>query len=279
VKLNRKRVGIIFIVVGLVVAIGVGAVVYLQMEQATEIAKRTPVVEVVVAVSDLPERVVIPPTAIKVMKVPVEMASPQAATKLEDVVGKYPLTRIYSSEIVFRPKLANTAGMTAPAFALEEGMVATTLAGSDLLNGTGAIRAGDRVDMLISLPLPAPTTDGTLTTISAGSTEVQTAPTIPLVSQKMLQNLEVLRVGSFPGVSQTGEAGSAQSTGKSITFQVSHQDAVILKWAKDSGGTIDLILRHPADREPVNTEPIALDYVFRQFNFTFAEGPVYAPTQ
>jgi Flp pilus assembly protein CpaB len=265
VKLNRKRVGVILVVLGLVLAIGVGAVVYMQTEQAAEIAKRTPVIEVVVAIADLPERVAIPTAAVKVMKVPVDMASPQAAKKPEDVVGKYPLSRIYSSEVILTPKLANTASMTAPAFALKEGMVAATLAGNDLLNGTGAIRSGDRVDMLISLPLPLPLTE------VRGSAAAQNEPTVPLVSQKMLQNLEVLRVGSFPGA---GEAASAQGAGKAVTFQVTHQDAVILKWAKDSGGAIDLILRHPSDREPVNTEPIAIDYVFREFNFRFAEAPV-----
>jgi Flp pilus assembly protein CpaB len=257
-RLNRKRVGIIFVVLGLILAIGVGAVVYTQTEQAAEIARRTPVTDVVVAAVDLPERAPIPASALKVVKVPVDLAAPQAATTPQEVAGKFPLTRIYAGEVVFRAKLAATAGMTVPAFSLEEGMVAASLAGSDLLNGTGAIRAGDRVDMLISLPLPPPEESG------------QTPPAIPLVSQKMLQNLQVIRIGSFPGA---GEAATQQGAGKTITFQLTHQDAVILKWAKDAGGAIDLILRHPDDREPVFTEPIALDYVFREFRFKFAENP------
>ena len=254
--MNRKRIGIILVVLGLLLAVAVGAVVYLQMEQAAEIAKRTPTVEVVMAVSDLPERVAVPETAVKVTKVPAEMVPLEATTKLTDVIGKYPLVPIYKSEVISKPKLADTAGKAGPAFILKEGMVAATLAGSDLLNSTGAIRAGDRVDMLISLSLTPPADSG------------QTAPSIPLVTQKMLQNLEVLQVGIFPSTGQAGSQG-----GKSITFQVSHQDALILKWAKDSGGTIDLVLRHPADKEPIDTEPIALDYIFRQFHFRFAEAP------
>lgn len=263
--MNRKRVGIILVVIGLLLAVGIGAVVYMQTEQATEIAKRTPTVEVVVAAQDLPERVAVPEVAVKVMKVPAEVAAASAATKPADVVGRYPLVPIYQGEIIMKPKLADSAGKTGPAFVLKEGMVAATLAGSDLLNGTGAIRAGDKVDLLMSLSLTPPVPTGP----AAMSAPPPEAPSIPIVSQKMLQNLEVLHVGTFAAAGQP----EGQGAGKSITFQVSHQDALILKWAKDSGGVIDMVLRHPADNEPVETEPIALDYIFSQFKFRFAEAP------
>jgi len=63
----------------------------------------------------------------------------------------------------------------------------------------------------------------------------------------------------------------AAAAGKGITFQVGHQDALILKWAKDSGGMIDLVLRHPSDTSEVSTESITANYVIKKYKFAFAE--------
>lgn len=263
--MNRRRIGIVLIVIGTVLALGVGVVVYIQTEQAAEIARRTPTVDVVIAKADLLERVAVPDTAVAVAKVPTELVPLEAVTRPQEVIGKYPLTRIYRNEVVIKSKLADTSGRAVPAFALKEGMVAVTYAGTDLLSATGAIRAGDRVDILLTIPLPR-TTTGTQPGGGQPRPGTETGLTLPQVTQTYLQNVEVLRVGNFPAPGQQDGGG-----GKSITFQVNHQDALILKWAKDSGGVIDLVLRHPNDKEPVTTEPITGLYVFRKFNFTLAE--------
>src|SRR5690606_30799536 len=125
--------------------------------------------------------------------------------------------------------------------------------GTDLLSPTGALRPGDRIDLLMTLTLTTQAPAATGGTAS-GQQAAQAAPlgaTIPIVSQTLIQNVEVLQVGNFPA------AGAAETAaGRAVTFQVSHQDALILKWAKDSGGVIDLVLRHASDREPVDTEAI-----------------------
>ena len=260
--MKRKRIGIVLIVLGALLALGVGAYVYLTAEQASQVASQIPTQEVVVAAVELPERVPVPATSVTLTKVPAGMVPANAATKLSDVVGKYPLTRIFKNEIVVRDTLADSAGKAGPSFALKQGMVAVTLPGTDLLTPTGAVRPGDRVDMLLTLSLPK--------TPAPGAQGTQAAPvSIPAVTQTLLQNLEVLQLGTFPAA---GQAANSSAAGKgSITFEVSHQDALVLKWAKDSGGTIDYVLRHPDDREPVTTEPITENYIFKKFNFQLAE--------
>ncbi len=260
---RRKRIGIVLIIFGALVALGIGVFVYLQAEQAAQIARQTPTQDVVIALAELPERMPVPPAAVTITRVPADVVPAEAATKLQDVVGKYPLTRIYRNEVVVQAKLADTAGRAGPSFILKDGMVAVTLAGNDLLTPTGAVRPGDRVDMLLSLPLPkTPAATGQGSQASAAAA----APTIPVVSQTLLQNIEVLRIGSFPTAGQADAAG-----GKGITFQVSHQDALILKWAKDSGGVIDFVLRHPNDREPVGTNAVTASFIFKKFKFELAE--------
>jgi len=262
--MNRKRIGVVLVVVGLLLALGVGVFVYLQAEQAAEIARRTPTVEVVIATADLPERVAIPASSLAITKVPADLLPVEASAKLENVVGKYPLTRIYKNEVLIQSKLADTSGRTGPSFALKEGMVAVAFSGGDLLSSTGAIRAGDRVDILLTLPLTR--TGATGAQPSAGQAEMASAP-IPQVTQTLVQNVEVLQVGGFP----SGNQQDAAAAGKGITFQVGHQDALILKWAKDSGGMIDLVLRHPSDTSEVSTESITANYVIKKYKFAFAE--------
>jgi pilus assembly protein CpaB len=262
--MNRKRLGIVLVVLGLLLALGVGVLVYVTAEQAAEIDRRTPTVDVVIATADLPERVAIPASAVTITKVPAGLLPIEASTKLENVVGKYPLTRIFKNEVLVQSKLADTTGRTGPSFALKDGMVAASLSGNDVLSGTGAIRPGDRVDILLTLPLTRTAAPGQPST---GQAQTASSP-IPQVTQTLVQNIEVLRVGSFPTGSQQQDAAAGS---KAITFQVDRQNALILKWAKDSGGVIDIALRAPSDKEDMATESITANYVIKKFKFAFAE--------
>lgn len=271
--MKRKRLGVILVVVGALLAIGVGVIVYMQTEQTNEIAKQTPTVEVVVATLELPERVAIPANALAVAKLPADLVPPGAIVKPSEAVGKFPLARMYKNEVVIQSKLADKEGKAGPAFALKEGFVAVTLAGSDLLTPTGAVRTGDKVDILLTLPLPKlPGTAGGAQGSGSGSSsqgqQAQAQVTLPQVTQTLLQNVEVLRIGNFPAAGQPDAGGGG---GKSVTVQLDHQDALIMKWAKDSGGNMDLVLRHPADKEPVTTEAITANYIMRKFRFVLSE--------
>jgi pilus assembly protein CpaB len=275
---KRKRIGIILVVIGILLALAVGAAVYLQTEQAMQIARQAATVDAVVANVDLPERVAVPAAAVTVVKVPADIMPVNAATKPQDVVGKYPMTTIYKNEVIVKPKLVDTAAKTVPSFTLKEGMVAVTYPGTDLLNATGAIRQGDRVDVLATLPLPRtggqngqPGQPGGAPLVNQPANQ---GPLLPQVTQTVLQNVEVLKVGGFPAAAAQG-GQQAEGAGKQITFQVDHQDALILKWVKDSGGMIDLVLRHTNEKEPVATEAITASYVFKKFKFVLAD-PIQA---
>ncbi|HEX2923408.1 MAG TPA: hypothetical protein VHS28_05200, partial [Chloroflexota bacterium] len=124
--MKRKRLGVVLVVIGLFMAVGIGVLVYLKAEEAAEIERRTPTVEVVIATADLPERVAVPASAVTITKVPASLLPVEAATKLENVVGKYPLTRVFKNEVLVQSKLADTTGRTGPSFALQEGMVAAS---------------------------------------------------------------------------------------------------------------------------------------------------------
>ena len=52
-----------------------------------------------------------------------------------------------------------------------------------------------------------------------------------------------------------------------------HQDALVLKFIKDSGGVIDLALRSPDDNQAVQTDAVTLSTIYDQFKFRLS-GPL-----
>lgn len=253
----KRALGLILALLGISISVGLAIYVYIQADQVSKVTRQA-TTDVVVAREDLAPRVAVPASAVAVVKMPVDLVPPEAATSAADVVGRYPLTKIYRGETLIRPELADTEGQTGPAFMLRDDSVAVTYPGSDLLTSAGAVRAGDRVDLLISLPVSQPA-QPTAAAPADGAT--------PIVTQMMLQNIEVLRVGSFtaPGQQQ------ANASSKFITFQVKPQDALVLKWAKDSGGTIDLVLRPPSRREEDVLEAVNSSYISRRFRVLLTE--------
>jgi pilus assembly protein CpaB len=95
-----------------------------------------------------------------------------------------------------------------------------------------------------------------------------------LVSQMILQNIQVLHVGNFALVGQeTQEVAEGQPTPTAvpqpipdvITLIVSPQDAVALTYLMNTGTQFTLTLRAPDDTTRVETEAATLQYLLSQY--------------
>lgn len=98
-----------------------------------------------------------------------------------------------------------------------------------------------------------------------------------LVSQMILQDIQVLHVGQFsfaandsptPDPSQGGAAPTAAPVSEPdmITLIVSPQDAVSLTYLQYSGIKLSFVLRAPDDRSRAETEAATLQYILSQYN-------------
>ncbi len=110
-----------------------------------------------------------------------------------------------------------------------------------------------------------------------------------IVTQMILQDVQVLHVGNFPVVGETGNdqllsaaAGTAGATptpapsGQTvptvvhpdiITLMVAPQDAVMLTYLMFNNVQITMTLRNPNDQEPASqTEAASLEYLLTQYN-------------
>lgn len=164
---------------------------------------------------------------------------------------------------------------------------------SKLPNNTGVVVA------------PGPSGEGGPTTISAsvsktdslsGRTEldptlgqpIYVIPSEPqrprLVSQTLIQDAIVLRLGDFTSTSQQQAQTAAQqqptpapATGQAqqpteatkpdtVTLIVTPQDAVTLNYLMLAGGRLNLVMRSAGDSQRIATEPVTLQFILDQYN-------------
>ncbi|HEY8883960.1 MAG TPA: Flp pilus assembly protein CpaB, partial [Chloroflexota bacterium] len=243
-----------------------------------------PKVFVVVAANDLAENVAVSAVDVVQKQLPVEFAPPNAIAAPEIAVGKYTTSRIYKGEILIAPLLSDSKQTSQLAARIPEGKVAMAVAVDDAMNVLGALHAGDHVDVLLSLdlknllPLVTPQA-GQASSSPAGQTAAAQTPP-ELSTQLTMQNVEILAVGppagDVPAANTSGQSTSqpaqpSQQQSRTITFLLDRQDAVTLKYIKDSGGTLDLVVRAPADQTLAKTDAVTLDTVYNKFSFRFVQ--------
>jgi Flp pilus assembly protein CpaB len=276
---QRKRLGYILIGGGLVLALFVGIMVYTQVSQAELVKASLPTARVVIATSDIPARTEIAASMINVRTVPDELVQLGAATRVEDVVGKFSPDAVTKGEVINTQKIGPVAAKNAPSFRIEKGKVMYVMpvafAGTQFsLTQVNALRAGDRVDLLY-------------TTINApqGLTPEQrdevTANPIPYLQTRiMLQDLRIQDIGSYGAdgslVAATGDPsakGAAPALGNAnIIFIVTPEESLVLKWLKDAAtfykdSNIEMVLRSPADDEEVdNNLVVNFNYMREKYN-------------
>jgi pilus assembly protein CpaB len=262
---------------GLLLALLSGLLV-ISISRATNVPMSVPEVLVVIAARDIPELVPVSADALVIRPFPRDYVPAGAIAAPEQAVGKFTTTRIFKDQIVMAAQLSPTRRAGNVAASVPRGKVAVAFPGNDILSNIGAIRAGDRVDILLSLSLPAqqastPGAPPSAPPSTGPGQPVQTTSTISV--QTTMQNVEVLAVGqeaTAPSNVPTTLAGT-RPQGNVITFLVDHQDALVLKYIKDSGGVIDLALRSPDDNQAVQTEAVTLSTIYDQFKFRLA-GPL-----
>jgi pilus assembly protein CpaB len=276
----RQRTGLYLVLIGLVLA-GVTAALVIRIGNQAAEASRSALrqVSVVVTNRNILDKSPITTDALVVKAFPADFAPPGALGSLDQAVGKFASGFIAQNQILVVDQVAPALPSPNLSDRVPPGKVAVWLPMPGLLAGAGVLRPGDRIDILLSLG------------VGAGE-EGQNAPG-GLSTQTTLQNVEVFRLGgeeidltapapaapvgqSAGGPRQVpAPAGAAAKpaepkpapVGGVIGFLVDHQDALIIKFIKDSGGTIDLVLRSIDDQQVVRTDAISMDVLTERFRF------------
>lgn len=280
----RKRRGLVIMLVGVALAVVSGLIVLGMARQAAAQASARPAtiqaepikkVYVVVAEKDIPENVAVSAQDVSTKEFPADFAPAGAVAAPENAVGKFTTSRIYKGQILVAPQLAEARKTSQLSARVPEGKVAMAVAVNDSLNNLGALRPGDKVDLLLTLDMTKATPKE-----QGGGQQAQNdeRPQMMLATQITMQSVEILAIGLPAGDTPTGSSSQAQAASqaaqqasKTITFLLNPQDAVTLKFIKDSGGTMDLVVRSPDEVRVFKTDAVTLDTIYKQFRFRFAE--------
>jgi pilus assembly protein CpaB len=269
-----RRRGLLLLAAGLIAAIAAAILVFELSQGRTDggdgrqaaipTATPIPVEQVVIAARDIAPRQPVTAADVVTRTYPVGVVQADAIRDPASVISMTATTQIFSGQTLLTrqfdpnaaPGPAPPASTTIPA-----GKVLMAFPATGMLESTGAVQAGDHVDIMITLPV-----SGTIDLPSNGAPAQGRPGDRSIVSQATLQNVTVYNTGLWTPQAGAAAAAAAQPV-KVITFIVDHQEALILKYIKDSGGTIDLVIRSAKDTNPVATDPVSLDYLVDLFRF------------
>lgn len=241
-----RRSGWILFSLGLVLALGSGALVYVLLQQqsiqAAEEARRLARTELEARVQTVPlpvaARAIDPgrPLAtddIVIKEFPVDLVPTSAMTSSMELENRILVRPVGEGEIFQRSLLLGENGSTVSE-QIRPGFVLFAFPIVDLMGQSEILQDGDRIDLLLSFAQVDPAN-----------------PTVAIATTALtLQNIEVFKV-----LRPTDDEGNA-GTSTALMCLMKPEDAVMLKFIKDSGGTIDFALRSPLDADPFTAPPV-----------------------
>lgn len=233
---------------------------YLKSQSADTAKKGDPVV---VATVDIPGRTVITKEMVKVVMVPTDLVQPGAANDLSKVVGVMSRVPMNLGDQITDRRLAIEGKVSGFVGSIPSDKRAFTIAANDITGVAGFLKAGDYVDIVVTLSGKGESEEG--------------------VSKMLFQNVLVLAYNRNDNMETTGTKDKAAAADKmsSVTLAVTPREATVLALAADSG-KVSLALR-PFQASPsfalmnaINTSDIAYrPYVPKQT--APAAAPAYAP--
>ncbi|MDF1513325.1 MAG: SAF domain-containing protein [Anaerolineae bacterium] len=268
--MGRLR-GYLWLIAGIVVAAIAGGIAFITLSNA--VANRvlsedliSPEQDVVIAVQALDIGVLITNEDVRVIQVPIEIVPEDALTGIDQVVGKLTLAAISPGEMIMGgrlvdPNVIGNDGRTA--LVLSEDKVLMAYPASDLMSGLDILKPGDHVDFLYTLPLPIDRETGFLpgvgerTSVAVGAEEGET---LEPVTFNLLQNVVIASI-----VFNVDEDGVPTGSPRGLLVTVNPQDALVLKYMKDAGAIVDLVLRAPRAEGTFSVEPVDLDFVINGY--------------
>jgi|GEM_PF-1985485 pilus assembly protein CpaB len=292
--------GRVYLLLGVVLAVISAVLVYSTIQGARP--KPVPTRQVLVAAQAIPPRTFITAdnskTLFAVANWPVEIVPGGTLASPTQTLNHVIVSTIEKGAPVFATNLSTdqTAGQTGLSIDIPAGDVALSIPISAVNAAGGAISPGDYIDMLVSVKAPdtlnpadataaASATPGKTPTPSpakAPSTSADTSASggagTPLagtqtISLTTLQHVKVIAMGqNITAADQAPAAKGApapvsNAAAPTMTLLLSHQDALLVKYAKDSGSIIDVVLRRYDDTDTSSTKPVDLNYFLAQYGY------------
>lgn len=257
--MGRLR-GFLWLTTGMLVAVLAGFVAFISLTrvQAQAIGQDVaqPKVAIVVAANTIAVRSALTAEDLTVKEMPVEAVPEGAVGQVEDAVGQITLVDLYPGEVVLTQRLVDpnvTSADGRKAVVIAEDEVLMAFPAQDLMSQVGVLKPGDQIDLLFSLNVPGPAS-------VEGQDEKQ-------ATFNLLENVTISAMVAGQPLRGSNASSDANTAGppQAILLTVSPQDALVLKYVKDAGGIVDVVLRAPGMDRPFGTEPVDMDYLINRY--------------
>jgi Flp pilus assembly protein CpaB len=287
------RRGRILILLGLILAVGTAAAVFILLQGAT--SQETVDVEretVVVAAQPIPEDEIVE-GRVELRSVPVETIPQGALRDLESTTGMLaagpiPQGTIIHPDLLISPQDLARQGELGKI--IEPGFEAVAFPIDELSSVSYGIQASDHVDILMTFAFSdmdqeeqiiEPMCPPQCPTAAEEAGTLDTVQRPRLAAQLTLQDAQILGVGRWSfvppppeGQQQQGAEQAAAEPPRYITLMLTPQDALVLKLAREYGARIDLAVRAQDDHQTFTTQQVTLDYILARFGVSL---PVKQP--
>ena len=208
-----------------------------------------------------------------------------AAVRVSDVLGQMTLRDIAPGEVI-RMQDIDIFGVTS-VFSrslnldvlIGDDKIAVALPADDILSQWGAVLPGDHVDVLFTLDVvletPIDPEDVVLTDEGEFLLGLERDQSLDNVSMLTLQNLEVLQILEEPQIQpaedQRGEEAPTTPPNRALVLKIDPQDAVVLKYLRDSVGSIDLALRSSTNNTLFEAQPVNINYLVLRYGIVLPQ--------
>ncbi len=270
--MGRMR-GCLWLTIGVVLAVLAGLVGYLALSRAAARqaapASDATDVPVVVAAQAVKVRSPLAEKDVVLRRLPANGVPEGALRDVRSAVGKVTMVDLYPGEAILQQRLADPnvkSGDGRMALMVAGEQVLMALPASDLMSKVGVLKPGDRVDMLFSLEVPT----NRVLAVAAG--EAGSGAGTTLKEQATINALPNAIVSAIVAGTASATGSGGQAAPQAIMLMVSPQDALVLKYVKDAGGTLDMVLRPPGAEQPSTADPVDVDYLIRRFRIPTEVG-------
>lgn len=204
-----------------------------------------------------------------------------AAMRALDVLGMMTLRDIAQGEVILMQDVRSvriTPGYTGTRdvpLLLDDDKIAVALEADDILSSWGAVLPGDHVDVLFTLDvlLETPLRPEDVVTTEEGEIleRLDRDQSLDSISVLALQNLEVLQIIEEPqtelptGDQRQQEELVLEPPRRALVLKIAPQDAIVLKYLRDSVSKIDLALRSPTNRSLFDVQPVNVNYLVLRY--------------
>lgn len=278
---KRARIGIWIVGIGLVFAVlGIlvtGRFFRQTLASAADITQSPAETEqVVVAARGVAMGTVLQATDLRLAEMPVGFVPEGSLGSLENAVGKYAKVDFVAGETIFPQKLADPSNPSHDVgFALQPDEVLMAFPASDLISTLSFVKQGDVVDIFATIEdeVPADSSGAAVQATEQPDESVKRMLTFDSMQRVQLTAMIVeVDENEQPAVPlDTGapesQAKSSNAKVRSYLLAMKPQDALVLKYLKDTGAIFDMVLRPPNSDQLYDLQPVTKEYVRDRYQF------------